>query len=290
MNKFKSHFAFNRSQQNGIFLLVLIIILLQLFYFFYPVSSEEVVDNEQEDLITKLQKTVDSLKEVNSLKDSLKITPYNPNFITDYKGYRIGMSVKEIDRLHAHRAKDLWVNSAEDFQQVTKVSDSLLKQISPYFKFPAWKANASEKRAVSKTAFSASLPKADLNSATAEDLQQVNGIGEKLSARIISYRERIGGYRGGIQLKDVYGLSPEVIERTLQSFEVKISPHRKLNLNSANVLELIEIPYLDYEQARMLVKFREDRGSILSFEELSQIKGFPVEKIDRIELYLAIDR
>ena len=289
MNKFKSHFAFNRSQQNGIFLLVLIIIVLQLFYFFYPFSSKVEDNEEQQELVTRLQRSVDSLKQVQSRKDSVSITPYNPNFISDYKGYRIGMSIEEIDRLHAHRARDLWVNSAEEFQQVTKVSDSLLAEISPFFRFPEWKTATSEKRELPKKAFSTALVKADLNSATAEDLQQVNGIGEKLSARIVNYRESLGGFRGGIQLKDVYGLSPEVVERALQRFEVENFPFEKLNINSATVVQLSEIPYLNYEIARAVVNLRKEVGNISSFEALSQIKGFPADKIDRIKLYLAID-
>ena len=48
------------------------------------------------------------------------------------------MSAEEINRLHAYRAKNKWVNSRKEFQRITKVSDSLLKQIAPYFKFPDW--------------------------------------------------------------------------------------------------------------------------------------------------------
>ena len=48
------------------------------------------------------------------------------------------MKIKEIDRLLAHRNKRLFVNSAKEFQEVTKISDSLFQAISPYFKFPEW--------------------------------------------------------------------------------------------------------------------------------------------------------
>jgi hypothetical protein len=61
-----------------------------------------------------------------------KIYPFNPNFITDFKGYKLGMSVTEIDRLLAFRKTNRYVNSAAEFQQVTQVSDSLLAQIAPF--------------------------------------------------------------------------------------------------------------------------------------------------------------
>ncbi len=45
------------------------------------------------------------------------------------------MSNEEIDRLLTFRKQNQWVNSAKQFQQVTKVSDSLLNTISPYLSF-----------------------------------------------------------------------------------------------------------------------------------------------------------
>ena len=48
------------------------------------------------------------------------------------------MTTKEIDRLHAYRKLNKFVNSIKEFQKITKVSDTLLSKMSPYFKFPDW--------------------------------------------------------------------------------------------------------------------------------------------------------
>ena len=289
MKSWKSHFVFNRSQQNGIFVLVIIIIFLQSLYFFYPFSSQHESNPEEEKIAAELQQAVDSIKLSTAAKDSLSIRPFNPNFISDYKGYMLGMSVSEIDRLHAYRERDLWINSAEEFQEVTGISDSLLKILSPSFQFPDFRSKTSETK-VSKKAFSAPLSKADLNSATAEDLQVVNGIGEKLSARIVNYRNSLGGFRSGVQLNDVYGLTPEVVERVLKRFEVQTKTMEKQNINKVSLMELIELPFFNYEQARAIIKYREEAGEIKDMEELRQIKNFPFEKIDIIALYLTVDR
>lgn len=45
----------------------------------------------------------------------------------------------------------------------------------------------------------------DINAATAEDFKTINGIGEKLSARIVKFRDRLGGFLTSEQLYDVYG-------------------------------------------------------------------------------------
>ncbi|WP_029035709.1 ComEA family DNA-binding protein [Salinimicrobium terrae] len=290
MSNWRSHFVFNRSQQNGIFVLVVVIIVLQLVYFFYPFSSEVEKNPEELKMVREMQQSVDSLKQVAAEKNSEAIAPFNPNFISDFKGYMLGMSPAEIDSLHEFRSRDLWVNSAEEFQEVTGVSDSLLNIIAPLFKFPDFRGKASKENKMSKRAFSEPLSKADLNTATAEELQQVNGIGEKLSARIVNYRNSLGGFRGEVQLKDVYGLTPEVVERVLQRFEVQTMTVEKLDLNEVSLMQLTELPFFNYEQARALIKYREEVGEIKSMEELQQIKNFPFEKLDRIALYLTIDK
>ena len=282
MNSFRSHFAFSKNQQNGIFLLVVIIISLQLIYFFYPFSSEENQGSEEQEVVERLQRKIDSLKQVAAEKDSLHIATFNPNFISDFKGYMLGLSVEEIDRLHDFREQEKWINSAEDFQKVTGVSDSLLKVISPAFRFPAFYGDA-------KKASSEAIIKKDLNFATEAELQVVNGIGEKLSQRIVKYRESLGGFRAGFQVKDVYGLSPDVVERLLERFEVVEKHHEKQDLNEIDVIALSELPYFNYELARKVVNFRKSKDVLTSFEDLNQVEGFPLEKLDRIKLYLTIN-
>lgn len=290
MKNFKSHFVFNRSQQNGIFLLVGIIIALQLLYWFGAFSSSsenfEIYDEE----LVKFQQQIDSAKSASAAKDTARIFPFNPNFITDYKGYTLGMSVEEIDRLHTYRAGEKWINSAEEFQEVTKVSDSLLKAISVHFQFPDWVA--SNRNSASRTlspAIASSVEKKDLNAATVEDLMEVRGIGETLAGRIVNYRNKIGGFVSDLQLKDIYGLSFDVRKEVAANFTVKDAPEIPiLNINSATVLELANIPYINYELAREIVNYRLLHEQINSFEELAKIKDFPSEKIDRIALYLAL--
>ena len=290
MKDWRSHFVFNRSQQNGIFVLVTIIIVLQLLYFFYPFSAEKKSYPEEEEVAEQLQRSIDSAKQAAAEKVVAVTAEFNPNFISDYKGYTLGMSVAEIDRLHQHREQGLWINSAEEFQAVTKVSDSLLKVLSPSFRFPDFSRTTSVENKESKKAFLTPLPKADLNAATAEDLQRVNGIGEKLSVRIVNYRNSLGGFRGAVQLQDVYGLSPEVVKKTLDKFTVNEKEGGRLNINQVTLMQLVELPYLNYEQARAIIKYREERGEIENMEEFKQIENFPVEKLDRIALYLTIDR
>ncbi|PWK18182.1 ComEA family DNA-binding protein [Xanthomarina spongicola] len=287
----KSHFTFTKKQRNGIFLLLLIIILLQAVYSFVDFSSKVPQVNEEELLI--FQNEIDSLRLVEIENRKPKIYPFNPNFITDYKGYTLGMTNEEIDRLLQFRAEDKWVNSAEEFQNVTKISDSLLAIISPYFKFPEWitnpkpKSNYSYQNNNEPKTFE---QKQDLNTASASQLQKVNGIGEAYSKRIVAYRNKYGGFIADVQLQEVYGLSPEVIERITEQFTVK-TPRQveKIHLNTATIEELVTIQYIDYEVAHHIIEQRTLREGYNSLDELLKVKSFPANKIEIIKLYLKLN-
>lgn len=280
----KSHFVFNKSERNGIFILIILIAVLQIIYFSYPFfNAEEITSEKLNPEIQQFQHKLDSLKQVSTEKDT--IYPFNPNYLTDFKAYSLGMSVNEIDRLLKYRSDGNWINSAEDFQTITGVSDSILHKLSPHFKFPQWVA----KNKTSNSIKSPSILKLDLNSVSAEQLQQVKGIGEVLSNRIVRYRLSIGGYRSLIQLKDIYGLSGEVRKELLKYLdEIPFNFERK-NINTIRVLELSELPYFDYELAKAVIDYRNLHEGIQSIEVLSKIDDFPTSKIDRIQLYLSFN-
>ena len=129
----------------------------------------------------------------------------------------------------------------------------------------------------------------DLNSATAEELRSVNGIGEKLSQRIVKFRDHLGGFLVEEQLSHVYGLEPEVVARVLKDYRVLESPAiSKININQASSRDLSKLVYIKYDVAARIVAFREANGGIASFDELIEIEDFPSEKLDIIKLYLQL--
>lgn len=283
----KSHFTFTNKQRNGIFYLLLIIVALQVSYFFIDFSDEEVlVDKVQ---WQKMESEIDAIRQSNIEGRKLKIYPFNPNYITDFKGATLGMSNEEIDRLLHYRNQNKWINSAEDFQNITKVSDSLLNQISPYFKFPEW---VNKPAAISKypkvNKIKTFAQKKDLNLATAKELQSINGVGEVLSSRIVNYRNKlVEGFVADIQLNDVYGLSPEVVNNITAHFTVKNAPKIKtIDLNKASVEDLVSIQHIDYEIAYQIIEYRQLHEGFSSLNELAKVKDFPISKIEIIKLYL----
>jgi DNA uptake protein ComE-like DNA-binding protein len=285
----KSHFIFSKSQRIGIFLLLLLVIGFQLIVFFVDFSKIEIENPEEQKWLT-IETEIDSLKQ-EQLNYVPKIYPFNPNFITDFKGYKLGMSTAEIDRLLAFRKTNKYVNSAQEFQAVTKISDSLLKVIAPYFKFPEWVTNKKSNNyfAYDKKDFNKKekIVQIDINQATAEDLIKVYGIGPALSERILKEKVKFGSFVSMEQLQDVWGLSPEVIENLNKYFKISAIPNvKQIKINDASIKELMQFPYFKYVLAKEIVTFRSMNGEIKNIEDLSKINGFPVDKVKIIALYL----
>jgi DNA uptake protein ComE-like DNA-binding protein len=288
----KEYFIYNKQQRLGLTLLVGLIVFVQLAYFFTDFTpTNKITINEKQWLA--MQTEIDSLKSI-SEDNTYKIYPFNPNFITDFKGYKLGMSVAEINRLLAFRKTGKFANSAEEFQQVTKISDSLLAKMKPYFKFPNWvKDKNNSYIAYSKSEYKPynkevkKIIVQDINKATKEDLMKIFGVGDAISERIIKQREVLGGFVSMEQMNDVWGLSPEVIYELNKHFKIEAMPViDKININNASTKELMKLSYFRYPLAREIITYRSMNGEIKSAEDLTKIKGFPVEKVKIIALYL----
>lgn len=297
MKIFKSHFWQTKSQRNGVLFLVLLIVILQVIYFYVDFSSEEIIETDTEEVLF-IEKQIDSLRLLEIEDRKPKKYPFNPNYITDYKGYQLGMSLSELDRLHLYRKQNKFINSVKEFQRITKVSDSLLLEISPYFKFPVW---GNKKQENYKRSLDASLTKDkgkiitdktsvstnDINFATAEDFATIRGIGNVLSSRIVKYRNRLQGFNYAVQLEEVWGIEGKMIKELLSVFKIIEKPIiQKININTASFKEVLKTPYVDYDLCKEIFNYRDEVAELQNILELKNIEGFPLDKYDRIVLYL----
>ncbi len=291
----RSQLSFSRQQQLGILSLLAIILGLLLILYFVDIPDDEIIDTTSAEIVL-LQKEMDSLRTVELVSRLPKMYAFNPNFITDYKAYTLGMSAKEIDRLLAFRKEGRWINSVADFKKVTQISDSLLDEISPYFKFPDWvnnpniKFNAESKKENTGYDAKAFSQKIDLNIATEEELQQVSGVGAAISKRIIAYREKMQGFVDDSQVFEVYGLQEDVGYRVLNLFTVKTPRQlQKIPINKATASDISTIPGISFELAKSIWEYRILHEKVHSFDELAKIEGLTPRKLILIQLYLSID-
>ena len=287
---------FSKGHYFGIAILLILVGVLQinLYWFTHQPSSENVNLPQEEKNWLLQQNGIDSLKKVNQ-ENTAKIHPFNPNFISDYKGYKLGMTVAQIDKLHNFRKQNKYVNSNSEFQQLTGVSNDWMKKYAPYFKFPDWVTNKSSSKYPSyfKNEYvkfekkEAKIVVQDINTASQVELEKVYMIGEKLALKIIAEREKFGGFSDMEQISFIWGISPEAIEDLNKKFEIKsLGNIKKIKINELSIKELQQFPYFNYTIAKNIVTFRSMNGEIKNIEDLTNVKQFPVEKLKIIAVYL----
>jgi len=285
--------------------LCVLIVLIQVVWFFISRRDAAIpITSEEEKEWIALQPKLDALKAKADSAGVYKIYPFNPNYITDYKGYSLGMTIAQIDKLKAFRKENKWVNSAADFQTVTGVSDSLLAVMSPYFKFPDWvtkkQADKGQKQFADsypdKEAYyknqdakkpAAVIKQLDINDALEEDLISVRGIGPTFAKKLLRRRADLGAFVSMEQMDEFKDFSPDAVAGLKAAFRVGQNPPvSTINVNTASLQQLSHFPYFNREIAKAIITQRSMKGKIDNIDELSKINDIFVLKSKIISLYL----
>lgn len=108
----------------------------------------------------------------------------------------------------------------------------------------------------------------DINRADSADLLPLPGIGPVFAGRIIKYRNLLGGFVSVDQMAEVYGIPEETLENIRDRVLIDSTAVRKIRIDSATFRELLRHPYLDYEDVKALVQYRDFKGDIESLGEL----------------------
>ncbi|MBR5603387.1 MAG: helix-hairpin-helix domain-containing protein, partial [Bacteroidales bacterium] len=125
----------------------------------------------------------------------------------------------------------------------------------------------------------------DINTADTLGLMNLPEIGPYFARKIIEYREKLGGFIKEEQLLEVYGLdssrfeiiSPYII---LDSIEIQ-----KVKVNHDDFKTLLRHPYIEYDDVKKIVNYRETKGMITNWEQYKKV----VTRDDieeRLKLYL----
>ncbi|MDB5240573.1 MAG: transporter, partial [Spirosoma sp.] len=125
----------------------------------------------------------------------------------------------------------------------------------------------------------------DINTADTSQLIALKGIGSTLAARIVKYRDGLGGFITPEQFRDVYGLDSVALAELEKFGQIRSAP-RKIPVNTASAEELDRHPFLSRRQAQVIVNYREQHGAYTSAESLKPIRILDAKTIEKIAPYL----
>ncbi len=145
-------------------------------------------------------------------------------------------------------------------------------------------------RTTGSASFQKSKPKLDLNTCDSALLESLPGIGPVLSARIIRYRNLLGGFASVSQLREVYGLPEETFNIISERLKVDSLAVKKISVNTADFKQLIRLPYFDRYEVNAILKYRELKAQIADLNELVDNKLITKEKLIKVRPYLEINK
>lgn len=126
----------------------------------------------------------------------------------------------------------------------------------------------------------------ELNSADTLTLQLLHGIGPVFARRIVRYRDRLGGFVSSAQLLEVYGVTPQLLNHIGPHLRIDTTAIKRINPNTTGLKELARHPYIEYYQARDMVRLRENGIRFHSVDDLRAIPSMADSTLVRLLPYL----
>ena len=295
----KDFFFLSHSQVNGFVVLVPLLVLV---LFSAPVWQWFV--SQQPEDFSKDRAKLDSLiilweehpPEKTGLDEKVELvrrnlTMFDPNKASIDELALLGFSPSLSRRIVNYREKGGRFRTKSDLLKIYGMDSSFYRQLVAFIDIPAAEQ---ESRKIDFTTKSPLPPKVslsfDLNLADTTQLKKVYGIGEKLSLRIIKYRDALGGFVKMDQVLEVYGLDSTVVNRLVEvSYVENGFQPRKLNINTAEEHVLAAHPYLRRATAKSIVAYRFQHGEFKTLYELAKIHNLDSKAIEKIVPYLTTD-
>jgi competence ComEA-like helix-hairpin-helix protein len=126
----------------------------------------------------------------------------------------------------------------------------------------------------------------DINTADSAAWVALNGIGPGFAKRIMTYREKLGGFYQVDQLKEVYGLDSLWVKENKALLKVGAGVYRFLAINQVEWKDF-KHPYLPYGQSKLVLAYRKQHGGLKDFEALEKIQLLDLVAWKRLKPYLS---
>jgi len=126
----------------------------------------------------------------------------------------------------------------------------------------------------------------DVNQADSSDWEALRGIGPVLTARILRYRELLGGFYSLQQISEVYGIDSALFQQILPELCVSTDSLKLMDVNRASFKDLLRHPYLGFEVVKAICNYRDRNGPLTQTGVLHTAGIIPDSVWTRVNQYL----
>jgi competence protein ComEA len=224
-----------------------------------------------------------------------KLFLFNPNTAELNELIKLGISEKAATVIIHYREKGGKFRRPEDLARIYSISKELYGRLRPYVRIPIEQKVTRQyprrdtlayKPAYTKNV--RALQSIEINHAAQAEWESLPGIGAKLALRILTFREKLGGFLNIEQVKETYGITDSVFNIIRPMLLCRNPSIRQFDLNSITIDELKEHPYFRGKIAYAIIRYREQHGEFKSLEDLKKLQVIDEVIRIKIEPYLII--
>ncbi len=320
--KILPYFQYTKKERAGILTLLVIVSLLWVIPYFFSDASTVTDKTELKIIDAAIDSLQDRHKELRNKEpgdsgnfpiitgtDVREKTfsgfPFDPNITSSEEWEKLGINPKTIRIIQNYRQKGGRFRKAEDLQKVYGFKHTDFIRLKSFVRINTIKSEyhhsadpgALHSKKNADSSADRDYPKAnlpsgiDINEAAAEKWEQFPGIGQKLAARIVLFREKLGGFHTVEQVGETFGISPELFLQIKPDLVVSANFQvRKININGAAQEDLKQHPYIGQKLATLIISYREQHGNFIKTDDLQQIPLINTHIWQKMAPYLIIDQ
>jgi competence protein ComEA len=305
------YFIFSKSQRNTVILLLLVCLLCVFAPLIYlrfhenelKEASPAIVQLESGLKVKSQQASGENtdfalLQQPENIRSAIGLFYFDPNTASASDWQKLGVREKTVKTIQNYLSKGGKFRKPEDIRKIYGLKPADADRLIPYVRISSTQNQASE--TYSKTTdhpenrnpaykppqdFKRSI---EINAADTTALIALPGIGSKLAARIVNYREKLHGFYSVDQLGETYGLPDSTFQKIKPRLSVNTALIRKIPLNTAG-LEELKTPLIKYNVANAIIQYRQKNGPFTSLEDLKKIPLIDDYLYQKIVFYLHID-
>lgn len=295
--------SFSKGERIAVFSIlaaILVLLVLCIARPFKPAQNEIVLY----DLDSLLMMREAALKEL-QISENEKVTqvnelnpfPFNPNTMTEEDGLKMGLTDRQVRNIINYRESGGHFYSKKDLGRLYTISESDFEQLEPFIVLPVVSRETRTGREQAKSkemkngtetekTVKREIPIVDVNVVDSATLVELPQLGSYTAGRIVSYREKLGGFISLEQLREVKGIDSARYEAIFPYLRLESVEIKQLDVNRSDFKTLVNHPYLNYNQVKTIVNHREKKGMVKNWTQLQTVVGEKEPINPLVERYL----
>ena len=313
-----SYLSFTKKERVGIIVLLVLIAILIIVPFLFPFFIKEKrtditsFKNQMNQLVTKQAESAyrkypsrnydenynRNYRESEEKNDFSKVSKgelfnFDPNTLDESGWKRLGIKDKTIKTIQNFLSKKGHFYKPEDIGKIWGLHANEVEKLLPFVKIEnTTSLSYPEKKAYETKTFEKGkyTPNViEINSADTSLLIALPGIGSKLSQRILTFRDKLGGFYKIEQIAETFGLPDSIFQKLKPRFSISKTPLRQININTASLDEMKIHPYLRYAIANAIIQYRTQHGNYTTVEDIKKIMLITDDIFNKAAPYLKVN-